>query len=1792
MKSASLFASLAFFASTAQSIFRRIQRSVGFAAVAMLVLASSTCLAQTGGWVWMGGGSTIPGSNYGNHGIYGTLGAPATGNIPGGREYSAYCTDARGNFWIFGGYGYDSAGSFAGYLNDLWVFNPSTNEWTWMGGSSTHSGFGLKGVYGTSGVSAPGNVPGGRGRAICWVDRSGNLWLFGGSGYDSNGSFGSLNDLWQFNPASGLWTWVAGSNSLPNGYLSGQAGVYGTLGTPAVGNTPGARSEAVVWTDSNGNFWLFGGTGFDSVDSQGSLNDLWELNPSTGQWAWISGSNTVGSSGSQVGVYGTQGVPALGNIPGGRSGATAWADSDGNLWLFGGSGSGASAAGLLADLWTFSPSTLEWTWMGGSNAADLSGSYGMIGVPSTANAPGARDGASSWTGGDGNLWLFGGYGYAAGNRGWLNDLWEFSQPTSEWTWITGSNSIGGDGGQPGVYGTQGVIASGNIPGSREGAANWIDAHGNLWFFGGYGYIGPSTSGYLNDVWEYQPVVLPPASAPTFSVAAGTYTAAQQVTLTDTTSNATIYYTTNGSKPTTASAVYSGPITVSTSETIEAIATAANYSQSPISSATYTITPLAAPPTFSLAPGAYTTPQAVSIADSTPGATIYYTINGTTPTSSSTVYSGPITVSVTGTIKAIATSSGYTSSAAVSATYIIEAAAPVFSAAPGTYATPVTLTITEATPGATILYSANGASWTKYTAPLTVTATETLEAFAIAGGYYNSALASATYTIGQPVSAGAWTWMSGSSTVPLAADGYTALSPLGVYGTMGVAEAGDVPGGRSSANTWKDRGSNLWIFGGYGTDSVGTSGYLNDLWEFNPASGEWGWMSGSSTITITPSGFNCQPGVYGSLGVPALGNVPGGRQNATSWTDSQGNFWLFGGYGCDSQGIAGVELDDLWEFNPSSNEWTWIGGSNTGAWIPSVYGTLGVPAPGNTPGARDSAASWTDAHGNLWLFGGFGAATGGQGIAAGALNDLWEFSPSTLEWSWMGGSTSTNSGGSYGTLGIPSTANLPGSRSGAASWTDAGGNLWLFGGGGFTPSNTSTGNQLNDLWMFSPNTLQWTWISGSNNTIGTQDGQPGVYGTPGIPAAGNVPGGRAYSTSWVDLAGNLWLTGGTGIDSTGKGGELNDLWEFNPLTLQWTWMSGSGIVQAGQYNCTDNGTICGQDGVYGSLAAYGGFPGGRQFACSWTDSSGDFWLFGGFGFDAFGKASNMNDLWRYEPPSVTLLPAATPTFSVSPGVYTASQTVAISDATTGAMIYYTLDGSTPSTSSMAYSGAITVSSTETLNAIAVANGYGSSAIASAKYTIMQTPAIGWTTPAAITYGTALGSAQLDASSTVGGTFSYSPAAGTVLGAGAQTLSVTFTPSDTTDYTSATATVPLAVNQAAQSIAFAPLASPVTYGLGPIALTATSTSSLPVAFSVASGPGMVNGSLLAVTGAGTIVVMANQAGNSNYAAAVQVTQSIVVNMATQTITFTPPSSVAYGVSPFTLTATASSGLPVMLNLVSGPASLSGNLLTIMSAGTVSLRATQAGNANYQTASPVSASITVTKGTPSISWSTPAPIVYGAALSSAQLNATSPVAGTLAYTPAANKVLAAGTHTLSVTFTPSNLTDYLKVTATVQLIVQRATPAITWSNPAAISYGKGLSSTQLDAKASVGGAFGYTPSAGTILDVGTYALTATFTPTSANYATATASVQLTVKQASQTISFPQPASPVSHTAPPTTLTATASSGLPVSFTVQSGPAKVSGNTLTLTGGTGTVVVVSNQAGNSNYLAAAPVSRSIKVN
>ncbi len=282
---------------------------------------------------------------------------------------------------------------------------------------------------------------------------------------------------------SNMWTWMSGNNTI------NQNGVYGTKGVTNPANFPGARDNAVSWTDSAGRLWLFGGEGYPASGTYGRLNDLWRYDGAN--WTWMSGDTVI----NQNGVYGTRGTPDPANFPGSRFGSVSWKDSSDNFWLFGGYGNPATGSnGYLNDLWRWDGA--NWTWMSGDTVTGQYGVYGTKGTPDPGNFPGCRRDGVSWTDSSGNLWMFGGVGLgASGGFGNLNDLWRWDG--ANWTWMSGDTVTG----QYGVYGTKGTPDPANVPGARYRSVSWIDTSDNLWLFGGNGRA-ESSGGDLNDLWRF------------------------------------------------------------------------------------------------------------------------------------------------------------------------------------------------------------------------------------------------------------------------------------------------------------------------------------------------------------------------------------------------------------------------------------------------------------------------------------------------------------------------------------------------------------------------------------------------------------------------------------------------------------------------------------------------------------------------------------------------------------------------------------------------------------------------------------------------------------------------------------------------------------------------------------------------------------------------------------------------------------------------------------------------------------------------------------------------------------------------------------------------------------------------------------------------------------------------------------------------------------------------------------------------------------------------------------------
>lgn len=373
-------------------------------------------------------------------------------------------------------------------------------DWTWASGADTVNHIGS--FTGSPGnYPGPATFPGAMEGSMSWTNATtGDLWLFGGGGCKVEGcgpsagvQYVDLNDLWKFDGTN--WTLVKGSGT-PN-----PPGIYGTQGIADAANMPGSRQYAATWTDNAGNMWMFGGRGLDSTATFGDLSDLWMFDGT--DWTWVGGSNTVGNADNYSSA-----------APGDRRGAMSWVDASGDLWMFGGfRDSTLVASGFLNDLWKYNIATNTWTWVWGGNALDQAGNrldqvgvYGTKGssTPVAAgipNVPGGRAMGGYWIDTVGNFWIFGGVGLdSTGSQGNLNDMWKYDVANNDWTWISGSTTIG----QIGTYGEPGDPQIHFTPGARRLGLSWSDGD-NLWLFGGQSTdvtLGNVHDIDQNDLWKY------------------------------------------------------------------------------------------------------------------------------------------------------------------------------------------------------------------------------------------------------------------------------------------------------------------------------------------------------------------------------------------------------------------------------------------------------------------------------------------------------------------------------------------------------------------------------------------------------------------------------------------------------------------------------------------------------------------------------------------------------------------------------------------------------------------------------------------------------------------------------------------------------------------------------------------------------------------------------------------------------------------------------------------------------------------------------------------------------------------------------------------------------------------------------------------------------------------------------------------------------------------------------------------------------------------------------------------
>ena len=405
---------------------------------------------------------------------------------------------------------------------------------------------------------------------------------------------------------------------------------------------------------------------------------------------------------------------------------------------------------------------------------------------------------------------------------------------------------------------------------------------------------------------------------------------------------------------------------------------------------------------------------------------------------------------------------------------------------------------------------------------------------------------------------------------------------------------------------------------------------------------------------------------------------------------------------------------------------------------------------------------------------------------------------------------------------------------------------------------------------------------------------------------------------------------------------------------------------------------------------------------------------------------------------------------------------------------------------------------------------------------------------------------------------------------------------------------------QTIAFGPLGNK-TFGDAAFAVSATGgASGQPVTFSIAGGPASVSGNVVTISGAGSVTVRASQAGAGDYSAAADVDQAFNVAQAAQAITFTNPGPKTFGDPAFALAATGgASGNAVTFSIVSGPATVAGNTLTITGGGSVTVRASQAGNANYFAAADVDETFTVAKAAQAITFTNPGAKTFGDAafpLVATGGDSGNAVTFSIVSGPATvtgNTLTITGAGSVTVRASQAGNADYFAATDVDETFtVAKAAQVITFTNPGLKTFGDAAFALVATGGGS-GNAVTFSIVSGpatvagnmlTITGAGSVTVRASQAGNANYFAAADVDETFTVAKATQVITFTNPGAHSFGDAAFALAATGGGSGEAVIFSILSGPATVAGNMLTITGA-GSITVRASQAGNADYFAAADV-------
>jgi len=778
----------------------------------------------------------------------------------------------------------------------------------------------------------------------------------------------------------------------------------------------------------------------------------------------------------------------------------------------------------------------------------------------------------------------------------------------------------------------------------------------------------STSGYT-----LQPV------SPLFSVASGSYTSAQNISITSATGGSTIHYTTDGvTIPTCTTGTTGATVTVplNTTMTINAVACMSGWSDSLVSSATYTVTGQVATPIPGLPAAAYATAQSISLTSATTGASIYYTTNGSIPVcGTSTLYTGAISVSATVTLNAIACLAGWLDSTVASLVYTITGtiAAPVFSPVAGTYNSNQSVAITSITTGANIVYTTDGVTpptctgtGIAYGAPVTVSQNSTLMAIACKAGWTDSTVSTANYQL-QPVAPS----FSVAAGIYQAAQTITITSAtIGAaihYTTDGVTVPGCTTGTVGSSVT-VPLNTTMTIQAvacnaGWLDSAVSTAAYTVTGTVADPVPGAG---SGSGTY-ITPINITLSTATPGASIYYTTNNTTPACNTSTLYT------------------VAGVNI-------PSTTTVKAI--ACLANWASSAIVTLSYTITGTVVTPQFSIAGGTY---NSSQFVSLTSATTGANI-------VYTIDGATLP-------TCTGTGFAYGgSISVTATTTIKAIACNAG-WADSG-----------VTSSTYTLQPLTPTFSIAAGTYTTAQtVTLSSATAGTSI----RYTTDGVTVPTCTTGTLGTS---VNVPLNTMMTIKAVACITGW---ADSVVASATYTVTGTVATPTFAPVAGTYNTTQNVTIttttasasifyttngtaptCTGTGTpYGGAVSITQTTTLKAIACkaTWTDST---------------VAS-----------AVYTLQPLTPAFSVLPGTYTTAQTITISSGTAGTTFKYTTDGITTPTCATGTAGSsvtVPLNTTMTIKAVACLAGWADSGVASSAYTVTGTVATPTFTPVAGTY----------------------------------------------------------------------------------------------------------------------------------------------------------------------------------------------------------------------------------------------------------------------------------------------------------------------------------------------------------------------------------------------------------------------------------------------------------------------------